>query len=178
MYETVSIELNRNGMGFYQRREILLEGRCPSFLPLSIASGRDCKRALVRTGGYIKLSLLNNACTSTCIDLLILVLYRIEIAKDYMIYPEEYLINPDTIYVSEDLSDVRFAFAPADESEGFGEYKALLTAIVSFMEIGNDDAKQYLKELYNRVRIRKLSNGKMIAIMQELKREAVITGKN
>ena len=178
MYETVSIELKKDGMGFYQRRKVLLEGRCPAFLPLSIASGRDSKRALIRTGGYFKLSLFKNAGTCTCIDLITLVMYKIEIAKDYMIYPEEYILNPETIYVSEDLVDVKFAFAPADDCEDFGECAVLLSIIVSFMEIGNEDAKTYLGELYNQIKLRKLSNGRMIAIMQDMKREARIRGKN
>lgn len=64
------------------------------------------------TSGYIRLSDLHELTVSGILTVAEETVAAIQECGQYLIFPEEYVINTDTVYIREDFKQIKFTYIP------------------------------------------------------------------
>ena len=96
-------------------REILLQGGCSMILPFSLVQGKDFCFGVYHTEGYLPLRLVEKLNAAQVLTLAEKILRLIDTCRDHLLFPEEYVLNSDTLYVCRDFSEVKLLYRPAGE---------------------------------------------------------------
>ncbi len=94
-------------------RETLLRGNCSGILPFSLLQGENFCFGVYHTEGYLRLRHMEKLDAEQILLLAERILRLIERCSDCLLFPEDYILNPDTLYVRRDLSEIRLAYLPA-----------------------------------------------------------------
>lgn len=172
--------------------ELLLSGVCKKILPMSVISSDGKMWGMYNLSGYKCLSHFNQLSGSKALSIISSLIEAIEICKDYLIYPREYNLTTDLIYVNDDGEDLRIAFFPSINANKerkkhqfekiFDEYdkdteheiKAVKKIISDLKETSSENAKMYMETLETLLSADGLKVSNILGFIEELKEEAHI----
>ena len=149
-------------------------GGCKGILPLSIVRKKGGMIGYYSTSGYIRLSDLHELTVSGILTVAEETVAAIQECGQYLIFPEEYVINTDTVYIREDFKQIKFTYIPDRYSvSGRKKFSAFLEQL---KDMTTENGRMYLDMLSQLSDTENLSLMKMKAFISRLKREAGIYG--
>ena len=113
MNNRVFITIADRALLYEGRMEPLLCGKCEAFLPASMISGKEGVRLCFQTDGYKRLASLKRLTALQILDVVGKVMQNMKLCREYLYYPEDYVLSPDTVYCSNE-GKVRFLYLPSD----------------------------------------------------------------
>lgn len=108
--------------------EILSMEICKLFLPVSFIKDGDMVTAQFKTDGFTRLSAINSLAVTDIFSIIVSVFYGLKDGENHYIFPDEYEINCDTVFINKDFSDIKMIFNPP-KAEKTGQEK-----VVEFIE--------------------------------------------
>ena len=169
MNNLVNVNWDSNVLEFPGRREILLTGKCKGILPVNMISGGSLQRGIYNIAGYRKISSLDKLDSWQVLHIVEKVLECIEICRDYLIFPDEYVVSAETLYVCEDMSDVKLLYIPSEKN--CSEDMHILMFIYSLRRRTTENGKTYLDTLGKMLECSNIRLPKVMAFIRELKHE-------
>ena len=150
-------------------RETLLRGNCSGILPFSLLQGESFCFGVYHTEGYLRLRHMEKLDAEQILLLAEKILRLIDSCRDCLLFPEDYALNPDTLYVRRDLSEVRLAYLPITEKGNARESLRCLFAELKPLAAGN--GLQSLKLLEHLVEEEDRKTDWLIGCLEERRRE-------
>ena len=92
--------------------EILLNNKCEGILPFSRLRDGEINIGVYNCEGYMPLRELSNVSGLIALRILELLINTVEQLKDYLFYPDEYIISTDTIFINRDYTNLKFMYIP------------------------------------------------------------------
>ena len=150
-------------------RETLLRGNCSGILPFSLLQGENFCFGVYHTDGYLRLRRVKKLDAEQILLLAEKILRLIDRCSDCLLYPEDYILNPDTLYVRRDLSEIRLAYLPASGKTDVRRSLRYLLAELKPLTGGN--GLQSLKLLEQLLESEDQKTDRLIGCLEERRRE-------
>ena len=157
-----------------RKRNMIISGKCSALLPANIVGSTEYYRIIYNTSGYRKLSYYREIGAFDILDIAGKILACIDYLKDYLIFPEEYLLTPDFIFISEEFRKLRIAYAPTQKESS--ETAAISYCIFSLRKIADRSGKMYLETLGNILESGNFKLSGVLSSIDEMKREIKLYG--
>lgn len=159
MNNNITVRFLKEYLGYEEKMDMLVEGACKRILPISVVHEDALITAYYNTAGYKPLYLHTQFTLPTILNLLEKILMAIEECYEYLFFPEEYIINTNTIYVDERLREIRFIYIPDKEREKFqNKFRRLLKTL---KECTTENGKIYLDMIIDLTSVEKISYKKL-----------------
>ena len=152
----------------------LLHGRCQAFLPVSLIRKEEKLRLCAQTDGYRRLSSLNLLKAAELLEILSKVIRNMKSCRDFLYYPEDYVLSPDTIYQAKRGEQIRFLYVPSDRK--ISESKALKNLCHRLKSLTTENGVMYLETLEQLFSVEGLNEIRVQAFLNELLTEIYICG--
>lgn len=169
MNNLVTVNFNQGVLDFPERKEILLMGRCRAIMPLNMVGEGSAAFGIYNTSGYRRISSGDIFTAWEVIQIAEKTLECIEICRDYLIFPDEYVLSADTVYVSPDLKEIKLVYIPDDRT--CGENTVVSAFVYSLKKYTTDNGRTYLDTLGKLLESQNLKYSRVIGFAEELKRE-------
>ena len=169
MIEKKMIILDEDKLGFEEKLDILLNGDCKGVFPISIIKDDEGLKGLYYTSGFIPLNNLENVSTLQILTLLEKTIEAIEECKQYLIFPDEFVISTETAYVSKNYDEVRFTYIPTEKDSTAALKLALF--VQQLKDVTTDNGILYLNMLEEMISLENLSFKGIKNMIIQLKRE-------
>lgn len=174
MNKVVRVNFKDGTALFPWKQDILLSGKCRGVLPLGIVRSKESISGFYSTEGYIRLSSLHDIKAGDILTIAERVLECAEICRDALIFPGEYVLSADTVYISDDLTEARIAYIP--EGRSMSEEGAISLFIYSLKKHTTENGRIYLETLGSMLEIKGLKLYKVIGFIEELREEINLCG--
>jgi len=166
----------------YEKR-MLCDSRCPYTLPMHFITIEGTESAYYDFTGFLQLEEYikrnrknefqkeyNHKPVCAALELLARILDTMKGMESYLLFPERFLIHPDTIFVhSNGHVSIACCKNETPESDLQGRIIALVENLIGLYQ--DHDAEQYLIKYKEMIRIKNPGLDGMISILESLKRE-------
>ncbi len=153
-------------------REILLNGSCDEILPFSLLQAETYCFGVYHTAGYLRLRHMERMNAEQILLLAEKILRLIDGCRDCLLFPEDYVLNPDTLYVRRDLSEIRLAYLPM---RGKGNVrKSLQYLLAELKPLVTGNGVQSLKFLERLLEREDRRTNQLIGCLEERRREIAL----
>lgn len=142
MIDKKIVRLDKEKLSFEGKLSFLTCGGCKGIFPVSIVGDGKEVNGFYDTSGYRRLSSLEEISASQAVTILEKTIDAVEECGQYLIFPEEFVINTDTAYVDSGFSAVKFTYVPSDCGDEWSV--KLLSFIEEFKTITTDNGRAYL----------------------------------
>ncbi len=174
MFDKIMVLFKEEDLGYKKKAETLTGGGYKGILPLSIVRKNGVIVGYYATAGYKRLSDFNELTVSGILTVAEETVRAIEECGRYFIFPEEYVINADTVYIRDDFKEIKFTYIPDRYSvNGRKKFSAFLEQL---KQITTENGCLYLDMLSQMSDTENLSLQKMKSFIIRLRREAGISG--
>lgn len=112
MNNTVMVRLGKKENLMDERYNILTESVCKSIFPISIICSNEQIIGYYKTGEYRRISDYNELTAESILTFIEIFLLAIEECNQYLIFPDEYVINSNTVYVDRNFKNVKITYVP------------------------------------------------------------------
>ena len=154
----------------YKRKlDYLVCGGCKGIFPVSIVEDEDGIKGFYKTFGYKKISCLGEVGAAGILKLLEKTMDAVEEYGQYLIFPEEFVINTETAYVDSRFEKVRFTYMPSIRQDSL-ETK-MLDYIEELKSITTENGRLYLNMAAELFSTEDISNKKIKAVLLKLRQE-------
>lgn len=102
---------------YEEKLEILMEGVCKSIFPVSIIHEKDAILSCIHTSGYKPLSNLVDIPADVILSVIEKIIIAIEECSQFLIFPEEYVLNMRNIYINNNYDDIKMVYIPDKRRE-------------------------------------------------------------
>lgn len=170
MEKKITVKMDAQVLPYTMRLDTLISGVCPAFFPVSV---RQVGKRLLLTcdpSGYRQLKHWARLDGQQILQMAYAVVQAIEAGKEYLFFPEEYVISVDTVYLREDLSQGRLIFAPVTTPQS--ATTNLLHFFHTLQERTTDNGRMYLDTLCTLLGAETLRYRRVLAFIHELLTEA------
>ena len=174
MNRVVKVKLTESGAFFPWKREVLLSGSCRGVLPLGIIETEDGLCGYYRTEGFVRMSGLAGVKAGDILTVAERVLECLEVCRDCLIFPGEYVLSPDTIYVTADFNEARLVYIPLERY--ISEEGAISSLIYAMKGLTTENGMTYLDTLGAMLECTNLRLRRVIGFIEELKEEIKLCG--
>lgn len=174
MNNTIMVNLDESRFAYRKKYETVISGICPVILPLNIVKCGDCTRGMYRTEGFVRLSSLSGVSAARILTVAERIIEFTEICRDYLLFPEEYVLTADTVYISEDFRTVKLAYIPVRPC--CSEKKVMAGLIHSLRSITTENGRMYLDTLTTMLECSNLKVSKVTGFIEHLKQEINLCG--
>lgn len=174
MSNVVRVKITDCNVFFPWKRDVLISGSCRGVLPLGIIDAVGEEIVLYRTEGFTRLSSLMDVKAVDILTIVERVLECVEICRDCLIFPGEYVLSPDTIYVTKDFKEARIAYIPTEHY--VSEEGAISSLIYAMKRLTTENGRTYLDTLGTLLECTNLKLGRIIGFIEELKEEIRLCG--
>ena len=174
MSNVLIVNLDEKRFAYRKKYETVISGICPAILPLNIVKSGDCIRGIYRTEGFVRLSSLSDISAARILTAAERIIECTEICRDYLLFPEEYVLTADTVYISEDFRTVKLAYIPVKPH--CSEKKAIAGLIRSLKRITTENGRMYLETLGTMLECSNLKVSKVTGFIEHLKQEINLCG--
>lgn len=171
MVKKVLVRMKEEDLLYEEKLEILSGNVCKSIFPISIIKERDNISGYYDTSGFRKLSSFQELSAENTLTVLELLANAMEECKDYLIFPEEYILNLDTVYIDRYFSTVKFTYIP--DARKVSVKKKILYFICELKKIASENGRMYLEILYQLFDTDNIYALKIKLFISELKREVI-----
>ena len=169
MIEKKMIIIDEEKLGYEEKLEVLLSGRCRSIFPISIIKDDEGLKGFYYTSGFIPLTNLENVSALQVLSILEKTIAAIEECKQYLLFPDEYVINTETAYISKDYEEVKFTYVPKEKDASVSSKLALF--VRQLKDVTTDNGILYLNMLEEMISLENLSFKGIKNMLIQLKRE-------
>lgn len=174
MSNVVKVNFMEDSGLFPWKKNVLLSGGCRGVLPFGIIETGEETRGFYRTEGFVRLSELAEIKADEILTVSERVLECVEICRDCLIFPGEYVLSTDTIYVTSDFREARIAYIPLKRY--VSEEGALSSLIYNMRRLTTENGRTYLDTLGAMLECSHLKLRKVIGFIEELKEEIRLCG--
>ena len=115
LYDKVTVRMREAQLKYRARADLLTEGGCRGILPLNILRRGSDITGYYSVSGYTRVSKLKDLSAEKALTVAEATLNAIEECCRCFIFPEEFIINAETAYISENFERVRFTYIPDNE---------------------------------------------------------------
>ena len=155
---------------YEEKIDLIKGGICSSIFPLNIIRCDSSIMGYYKTSGYRMIGSYNELTAKSIFIALEKIFQAIEDCTQFLIFPEEFVINLSTIYIDERFTHVKFVYIPDEKCR----YKNRMQILINELkQITNDEGKYHLEKLEKIVSEENLSylkNEYMVAkILGEIK---------
>lgn len=119
MNNKVLVRFSRDDLMYGEKIDILLSDKCKSIFPMNIVHKDDGITGYYDTLGYKRVSDFEELTVKYALIVAKKVIEAVEDCYQYLLFPDEYVINPNTAYVDHNIDTVKFTFIPDRCSESF-----------------------------------------------------------
>ncbi len=169
MDDKVIIKISKNNLIYDEKIDILVEGVCRGIFPLSIVHKNDMLIACYNIAGYKRLSQFKNLSAESILTIIEKIIIAMEECCQYLIFPEEFIMNTNTIYVDEQLKTVKFTYIPDSDGE---KIKNKFARLLNDLKITTtDNGRLYLEMLIQLCSVDNLSYKKLRLLVAKLSQE-------
>lgn len=174
MSNVVRVKITDCEAFFPWKREALLSGSCRGVLPLGIIDVGGAESILYRTEGFVRLSEMTTMKAGDILTIVERVLECVESCKDCLIFPGEYVLSPDIVYLTEDLNEARIVYIPTEHY--VSEEGAISSLIYAMKWLTTENGRTYLDTLGTMLECTNLKLRRVIGFIEELKEEIRLCG--
>lgn len=169
MKNTVSVDLKKEEDFYSLRLDMLTSGACKAILPMNVIKEKNFMRGIYDTSGYCRLADLHQIDAASVLTIVERVLELLDQCREYLIFSDEIVLAPETLYVSEDFHTVRLTYIP--EKQNHSE-KTKLGYLLSRLERQTtENGKMYLETVSRLLSCGNLRTERVISFLEELKQE-------
>ena len=170
MNNKVIVRLMEDGLMYEEKTKILTENICKTIFPVSILYKDDSVTGYYNTSGYKRLSSCNQLTAVCLLEIIEKIIIAIEECCQYLIFPEEYVINTNTIYVDERYKNIKITYIADKNYENVkNKFHRLLN---SMKELTTEDGRTYLDMLMEISSVENVSYRKLRLLVSNLSQEA------
>lgn len=169
MLDRVMIKFKEEQLGYGEKMDLLTKGTCKGIFPISIIKNREGITGFYYTSGYKRLA----DCRSLEADKILTIVEKtvsaMEECNQYLIFPEEFVMDMNTVYIEENFKDIKFTYVP--DKNKVGAEKKLCRLIKDLKRVTTENGRLYLDMLGQMFDTENLSAVKIRAFVLQLKRE-------
>lgn len=163
------VKFNEEQLGYEGKLDLLVEGVCRGIFPISIVKNTDGISGFYTTAGYKRLSECKKLTAEKVLTVVEKTIAAMEECNQYLIFPEEFVISLDTVYIKEDFEKVKFTYVPDKSKLGAG--KKLFLFLGELKIITTENGCLYLDMLRELFDTENLNVLKANLLITQLKRE-------
>ena len=169
MKNTVSVDLKKEEDFYSLGLDMLTSSACKAILPMNVIKGKNFMRGIYDTSGYCRLADLHQIDAASMLTIVERVLELLDQCREYLIFSDEIVLTPETLYVSEGFHTVRLTYIP--EKQNHSE-KTKLGYLLSRLERQTtENGKMYLETVSQLLSCGNLRTERVISFLEELKQE-------
>ena len=116
MKNTVSVDLKKEEDFYSLRLDMLTSSACKAILPMNVIKGKNFMRGIYDTSGYCRLADLHQIDAASVLTIVERVLELLDQCREYLIFSDEIVLTPETLYVSEGFHTVRLTYIPEKQN--------------------------------------------------------------
>lgn len=174
MNNIVTVNFMEDDLGYPQKTETIICGKCPCILPLTIVRERGIIRGIYNTEGFVRLASLRNISASMVLTIAERTLECAEMCRNWLIFPEQYVFSADTVYISEDFRTVKLAYIP--QRRKYSESSSVAAFVYSLRSVTTENGRTYLDTLGSMLECKNLKISRVVGFIEQLKQEINICG--
>ena len=163
------VNLDKEKLPFREKIAFLLNGGCKSIFPISIIEDSDGIKGFYKISSYKKLSGFEQMSAGDVLTVLEKTIDAIDECIQYLIFPEEFVIDTDTVYTDSSFKNVKFTYVPSKEDAT--ESRKILKFIDELKDITTESGKLYLNMTGELFAVENLSRTNIRAMLMQMKRE-------
>lgn len=134
---------------YEEKLEILMEGVCKSIFPVSIIHEKDTILSCIHTSGYKPLSNLVDIPADVILSVIEKIIIAIEECSQFLIFPEEYVLNMSNIYINNNYDDIKMVYIPDKRREKVElKLRFLLNELKNITKVDEQSYINHLIEVY------------------------------
>lgn len=142
MNNKIIVRFTEEQLMYEEKLNILTGATCKSIFPVSIIHKDKLITGYYCTSGYKRLSACSELTAECILSLMEKIITATEDCCQYLIFPEEYVINTNTTYVDFRYSSIKFTYVPDKDKISFTKKFKLL--LKDLREITTDEGRLYL----------------------------------
>ena len=174
MSRVIRVRLTESRSFFPWKKEVLLSGNCRGVLPMGIIEKEGIVWGLFNTEGFVRISDLTELTAGDILTAVERTLECVEACRDCLIFPGEYVLSTDTLYLTEDLSEARIVYIPTEHY--VSEEGAISSLIYAMKGLTTENGRTYLDTLGTMLECTNLKLRRVIGFIEELKQEIGLCG--
>ena len=174
MFDKVMVKFKKKQLSYEEKIDVLTGGVCRGILPISIIKNGSEITGFYSTAGYRRIADCNGLEADKILTVVEKTISTMEECNQYLIFPEEFVLDINTVYIKENFEDIKFTYVP-DRNKIKAE-KKLANFIKDLKSLTTDNGKLYLDMLGQMVETENLSIIKIKAFVLQLKREVNLCG--
>lgn len=174
MNNIIIVNFSENDLEYPQKAETVTCGKCPCILPLTIIREEQDIRGMYNTEGYIRIASLKNISAAMILTIAERTLECTEMCRNWLLFPEQYVLSSDTVYISEDFRTVKLAYIP--QRRKYSENSAIAAFIHSLKSVTTENGRTYLDTLASMLECRNIKISRVTGFIEQLKQEINICG--
>ena len=172
MYSKAMITFEENKLPYQERPDILARGDCKAFLHASFVYEEQKVRIYYETTGYKRLSSWKEVQAKDLLCVIEKLIQSMELARDYLFFPEEYILSTDSIYLNDEMDALKLIYIPADRK--ISASKSMENFLNAFGRITTENGRMYLHTLKYLLTAEDIKYEKILYFIDELITEASI----
>ena len=154
---------------YEEKIDMLMEGACKRIFPISVKHNGKLITAYYNTAGYKPLSLLSELTLKSILNVLENVLLAVEECSEYLIFPEEYIMNTNTIYIDDKIDYIKYLYIPDRDKEKF--QSKFIRLLNDLKALATENGKVYLDMLIDISSVDKISYRKLRLLISKYSQE-------
>lgn len=147
---------------------------CKLFLPAAFIKTEESVIASYQTEGCCRLSGLREIDTEDILSIVLSLLLGIDDAQRHYIFPNEYEINEESIFVQKGLHQAKVVFIPEKKDIPLADKIAVL--LEELKETAHEEGKEYLDDAITFIRQDTYGSKAVIHHLEKLRKEVYLCG--
>lgn len=169
MFDKVIVKFKEEQLSYEEKIDVLTDGVCKGILPISIMKKGSEITGFYSTAGYKRIAECKILEADKVLTVVEKTISAMEECNQYLIFPEEFVLDINTVYIKENFENIKFTYVP-DRNRIKAE-KKLSCFIRDLKSLTTDNGRLYLEMLGQMADTENLSITKMKAFVFQLKRE-------
>ena len=154
--------------------DMLATETCRLFLPAAFIQTGEGVFASYQTEGYCRLTALKENDTEDVLSIILSLLYGIEDAQCHYIYPDEYQINQESIFVKRGLHQVKAVYLPEEKASPLSE--KVISLLRHLEGTVDEEGREYLDDAVTFIRQDAFCSKAVIHHLEKLRKEVYLCG--
>lgn len=174
MFDKVMIKFKEEQLRYEEKMDVLTDGVCKGIFPISIIKKGNELTGFYSTSGYMRVAECRGLEADKVLSVVEKTISAMEECNQYLIFPEEFVLDINTVYVKEDFEDIKFTYVP--DKNKIKAQKKLNRFIRDLRALTTDNGRLYLDMLGQMSATENLSIMKMKTFVFQLEREVNLCG--
>ena len=171
MRNCVKVKLRMDELPWRGSLKAVEEGSCRAFFKAGFLKKEENIYAFYNVEGYRKLSDFNNQDSISTLRMAQAFLKSIEICKNKLFLPDQFILNPQTMYFCQACDIAKFVYMPCKTKSS--EVNAICTALNCIGQSGDPAGKKYIDSIIFLIKKQNLKTENVTAVIDEMIAEAL-----